>query len=131
MLAFGARGVLYEAGLDVPEDVAPAGVDGSGEALHATCSLTSVAARQGGHRRVGRRLPRCPDRRRGPPAGRSPHRTAPAGGTEFHGRGATASARVAAAPFRDGRGGRPAPVYSKNFRLWPTSVVLPGTLARR
>ncbi|MCI4042001.1 substrate-binding domain-containing protein [Streptomyces sp. TRM75563] len=83
VLAFGARGVLYEAGLDVPEDVAPAGVDGSGEALHTTCSLTSVAARQGGHRRVGRRLPGCPDRRRGPPAGRRPHRTAPAGGTEF------------------------------------------------
>ncbi|MDX3605725.1 MULTISPECIES: LacI family DNA-binding transcriptional regulator [Streptomyces] len=42
LLAVGARRALYEAGLDVPADVALAGVDGSGEALYATPSLTSV-----------------------------------------------------------------------------------------
>ncbi|MFD4026260.1 substrate-binding domain-containing protein [Streptomyces sp. NPDC058576] len=95
LLAVGARRALYEAGPDVPRDVAPAGVDGSGEALYATPSLTLVpdkaaiaslaadclAARIGGQ---------------GASAVRSPHSTEPVGGAGVHGRRTAAPARVAA-----------------------------------
>lgn len=41
-LAVGARRALFEAGLDVPGDVAVASIDGSDEALYSSPSLTSV-----------------------------------------------------------------------------------------
>ncbi|MFD4125306.1 LacI family DNA-binding transcriptional regulator [Streptomyces globisporus] len=46
MLAVGAQRALYEAGLDIPGDVAVAGVDGSAEGLYSTPSLTSVVPDQ-------------------------------------------------------------------------------------
>nr|WP_307821558.1 substrate-binding domain-containing protein [Streptomyces sp. MBT56] len=42
----GAQRALYEAGLDIPGDVAVAGVDGSAEGLYSTPSLTSVVPDQ-------------------------------------------------------------------------------------
>ncbi|MGQ4515369.1 substrate-binding domain-containing protein [Streptomyces sp. DW26H14] len=42
MLAVGAQRAVHEAGLDVPGDIALAGVDGSQEALYSTPSLTTV-----------------------------------------------------------------------------------------
>ncbi|MFD0251105.1 LacI family DNA-binding transcriptional regulator [Streptomyces sp. NPDC048594] len=42
LLAVGAQRALHEAGLDIPGDVAVAGIDGSEEARYSTPSLTSV-----------------------------------------------------------------------------------------